>query len=106
MATRKGLRSVFGKQMEWPGKLSRHRTQCQGQEPGGHSGHSVSDCSSWTPSQTGQPSGSVSMPASRKAVVSSPCCLGDLWPLHCQLGKVESEKVPGGCLRVPTTSYG
>lgn len=31
--------SVFGKQMEWSGKLSRHRTQCQGQEPGGHCGH-------------------------------------------------------------------
>lgn len=31
--------SVLGKQMEWSGELSRHRTQCQGQEPGGHCGH-------------------------------------------------------------------
>lgn len=43
------------------------------------------------------------MTATWKAVVSTPCCPRDLWPLHCQLGKVESEKVPSRCLRVPTT---
>lgn len=49
------------------------------------------------------PPGSISITATRKAGVSTPCCLGGLWPLQCQLGKVESERVPGGYLRVPTT---
>lgn len=44
------------------------------------------------------PSDPISITAARKVVV-----YWGLWPLHCQLGKVESERVPGGCLRVPTT---
>lgn len=52
------------------------------------------------------PSGSISMTATQKAVVSTPCCLGGIWPLHCQLGKVESERFLADVSGSAQPSYG